>query len=211
MQDLSKFNVVKQALEQVISGSDVNNGTQNVDFLCHYWQSESVYDEKRAALQVEMTRAVLAGNVDETKLIQAKMDILPKSKIMMEFRLLQPIARLQGTKTVTDGEKTLRISMNNVNSIFVPEDAVSLGLLEYEETDQIGHDSMGRETAIIKLRLKKGIIDVTSPKTDRNDRIIVQKRAIVTPISYGAMQVAGRILYNERMARRKNLGFEEQD
>jgi len=211
MQDLSKFIVVKQALEQVVAGSDVNNGTQSVDFLCHYWQSESVYDEKRAALQIEMTRAVLAGDIEGTKLVQAKMDLLPKPKIMMEFRLLQPIARIQGTKTVSDGDRILRISMDNVKSIFVPEDAVNLGLLEYEETEEKATDSMGRETTIIKLRLKKGIIDVTSPKSDRNDKIIVPKRAMVTPISYGAMQVAGRVLYNERIARRKNLGFEEQE
>ena len=210
MKDLSKFQVVKEALDKIVAESDVNNGTQGVDFLCHFWQQESAFDEKRQAAQMELTRHILEGSLDKVKEAQKLMENLPKPKIVMEFRLLQPIPRLQGTKVITDGDKTYKISMDNVMSLFIPEDAVKLGLLEYEETENKARDAQGRETTIIKLRLKKGIVDVAAPRLDRNDKVIVPKRAYVTAISYGAMQIAGRMLNQEKQAKRRRTGFDEQ-
>ena len=209
MKDLSRFAVVKSALESVVAESDVNNGTQGVDIMCHFWQSELIFDEKRQEIQKLLTRAILDSNLDKVKEHQMALEKLPKSKVMMEFRLLKPIPRIQGTKVITDGEKQYKIHMENVMTLFVPEDAVKLGLLEYEETDEKLIDAMGRETTIIKLRLKKGIIDVTAPRQDRFGKILVPKRAMVTALSFGAMQNAGKLLYNETVAKNRRFGFEE--
>lgn len=210
MKDLSMFNSVKQALEQVVAESDVNNGTQGITLIAHFWSQEYVFDEKRENLRTEIARAVLQSRLEDVKKLQSEMDALPKPKIVMEFKLLEPIARLQGTKIISDGEKTYKISMENVTSLYVPEDAVHLGLLEYEETDTVLKDSMGRDSQVINLRIKKGIIDVAAAVLDRNDKMVRNKRAYVTAISYSAMQVAGRLMNNERMAKRRRYGFDEQ-
>lgn len=210
MKDLSKFEIVKTALSQIVAESDVNNGTKGIQLLAHYWASESVFDQEREDLRVEVAKCVLNGRIDEVKKLQKQMDALPKPKIVMEFKLLMPIPRIQGTKIISDGEKTFRISMENVTSLYIPEDCVHLGLLEYEETNDSMKDSMGNEAKVIKLHIKKGIIDVAAPITDRFDKVIRQKRAYITPISYAAMQIAGKVMYNERLSKRRRFGFEEQ-
>jgi hypothetical protein len=210
MKDLSKFAVVKQALEQIVAESDVNNGTQGAELLAHFWQQEYIYDETRDKLRNEIAKAVLQSRLDDVKKYQDEINKLPKPKIVMEFKLLTPIPRLQGTKVITDGEKTFKIHMENVSSIFVPEDAVKLGLLEYEETKDVARDAQGRETTVIKLRIKKGLIDVAAPIVDRFDKVLRPKRAYVTAISYGAMQTAGRLMNQEKQNKRRRTGFDEQ-
>ena len=210
MKDLSNFQAVKQALEQIASESDVNNGTNGVELLAHYWSYDQMYDENKAKLQTDIARAVINGNLDVVKFKQEELDKLPPSKIIMEWRLVTPIPRLNGTKIVTDGDKTYKLSMDNVTTIYIPEDAIKLGLLEYEETQDMVKDMLGNDTPIVKLHLKKGIIDIAAPKLGRNDKVIVPKRAIVTAISYRAMQTAGRILNDERNAKRRRYGFDEQ-
>src|SRR5688572_18046143 len=128
MKDLSKFQVVKAALEQVVAQSDVNNGTQGAELLAHFWTNDYAFDEKRQATQTELAKAVLQGRVDDAKKLQKELESLDRPKIVMEFRILTPIPRIQGTKVITDGEKTFKISMENVTSLFIPEDAVKLGL-----------------------------------------------------------------------------------
>lgn len=210
MKDLSKFNVVKQALEQIVAESDVNNGTHGAELLAYFWQQEYIYDEKRQTLQNMLAKAVLGSDLELVKAYQKDLEKLPKPKIVMEFKLKTPIPRLQGTKVITDGEKTFKIHMENVTSLFIPEDAVKLGLLEYEETKDTAKDAQGRETTIIKLHIKKGLIDVAAPVVDRFDRVLRPKRAYVTAISYGAMQTAGRLMNQERMNKRRRTGFDEQ-
>ena len=210
MKDLSNFDAVKAALEQVVAQSDVNNGTQGIELLAHYWTYDHMFDKRKAELQTDVARAVLAGNLDVVKLKQTELEGLPKSKIVMEWRLLTPIPRLTGTKIVTDGDKTYKLSMDNVTTLYIPEDAVKLGLLEYEETEDKAHDMMGKETSIVKLHLKQGIIDIAPPVLGRGDKELRGKRAFVTAISYRAMQTVGEILNRERNAKRKRYGFDEQ-
>ena len=209
MKDLSKFEVVKQALEKVVAESDVNNGTQGTEILCYYWQQEYIHDENRQNIQNNIAKSVLSGDIEGVKKFQKQLETLPKPKIVMEFKLLNPIPRIQGTKIISDGEKQYKIHMENVSSLFVPEDAVHLKLLEYEETADVLKDAQGRDSTVIKLHLKKGIIDVAAPIIDRFDRVLRPKRAYVTAISYFAMQTAGRILNNERQAKRRRTGFDE--
>jgi hypothetical protein len=211
MKDLSKFAVVKQALEQVIAQSDTNNGTTGAELLAHFWQNDYVFDEKRQAAQTALAKAVLEHRIDDAKKLQKELESLDRPKIVMEFRILTPIPRIQGTKVITDGERTFKISMENVTSLFIPEDAVKLGLLEYEETEEVVKDAQGRDTTVIKLHIKKGLIDVAAPVVDRYGRVLRPKRAYVTAVSYGAMQVAGRVMRNEQNAKRKRTGFEEQE
>lgn len=210
MKDLSKFESVKKALEQVVSESDVNNGTSGIELLAHYWSQENVWDKERNSLQTEIAQKLLSNDITDVKALQDKLLKLPKSKIVMEFRLLQPIPRIQGTKIVTDGDKTFKINMENVTMLYVPEDSVKLGLLEYEETGDKATDSMGRETDIIKLHIKKGLIDIAAPVLDRFDRVIRPKRAYVTAISYKAMQVAGELMNRNRLKTKRRYGFDQE-
>ena len=210
MKDLSTFETVKQALNQVVKESDINNGTQNVELVGHFYQQEYIFDKDKQDLQLELTRAVLASDISKIKQLQTDMEKLPKPKIVMEFKLLTVIPRLQGTKILSDGDKQYKISMENVGSLFIPEDAVHLGLIGYDETEEKARDAQGRETPIIKFVVQKGIIDVAAPIVDRFDKVIRPKRAYVTAISYGSMQLAGKLLNTERLSKRRRFGFDEQ-
>lgn len=210
MKDLSKFKQVQEALKQVVAESDVNNGTQGQEFLAHFWSQENVFDQARQDIQMKMAQAVIGGQLDVVKQLQEQLNILPKPKIVMLWKLLTPIPRLQGTMIRHDGDKQFKLQMENVTILYIPEDAVHLGLLEYEETEEIAKDMQGRDATVVKLRLKKGIIDVAAPILGRGDKEIRGKRAFVTPISYRAMQISGEVLSRERTNKRRRYGFDEQ-
>lgn len=208
MKDFSQFTQVKEALEQVVAESDVNNGTQNVIYTAHFLEQEMAYDENRTKIQNEIARSILMNKIDTIPLLQAQLEILPKPQVIMIWKLVEPIPILTGTKSMKSGDKELRLVMHNVDKIYIPENAVKLGLLEYEETNEMGKDNQGRDAQIVKLRLRKGIIDI-APPIMRNNKEIRPKRAYVTPISYKALQVAGRMLFNERVNTERMYGFEE--
>jgi len=210
MEDLSKFTRVKEAFEQVVQESDVNNGTQGLELLAHFWSQENVFDQKRQDIQTNMAKAVLAGSVELVKQYQEELAKLPKPKIVMLWKLITPIARLEGTMIRHDGDKPFKISMENVQMLYIPEDSVKAGLLTYEETEDKGVDMQGREATIVKLKLVKGIIDVAAPVKDRFDKEVRPKRAFVTIISYRAMQIAGQIMGRQKADARKRYGFDEQ-
>lgn len=210
MKDLSKFESVKKALEQVVAESDVNNGTQGLTLLAHFWEQEYVFDQTRQDLQTKIAQKLLSGTVEGVKELQKQLEGLSKPKIVMEFKLMEPIKRIQGTKILHDGESTYKISMENVTNIFIPEDAVALGLLEYEETEDVMRDSQGRETTVIKLHIKKGLIDVAAPILGKNEKVMRPKRAYVTAISYRAMQIAGELMNKERLGKRRRYGFDQE-
>lgn len=208
MKDLSMFQTVKTALEQVVAEADVKNGTTGMEILCHFWKQDYRYDEKRNSLQVEIVKAMLSSNLELVKLKQEEMDALPRPEIIMEFHLLEPIARIQGTKIISDGSKTMGISMENVSVLYIPENSIKLGLLDYEETQDKAKNAMGQEETIIKLHIKKGLIDVIPPVMDKNQKIVQPAKAYVTPISSRSLQIAGKILYKEREQKRRQYGFE---
>jgi hypothetical protein len=210
MQPLSNFPTVVEALKQVVAESDVNNGTQGVELMAHFWQQEYVYDEARETIRTDIAKAILQNRLDEVPALQAKLEALERPKVVMEFKLLTPIPRINGTKVMYDGQKTYKLTMEHVTSLFISEDVVKLGLLEYEETEDMAKDAQGRDAKVIKLRLKKGIIDLTAPIRDRKGAEIRPKRAYVTAISYAAMQVAGKIMYNEQLNKRRLYGYDEQ-
>lgn len=208
MKSLNQFAQVKQALEQVVAESDVNNGTQGVIYTAHFFEQETAYDEQRAKIQNEIARGILMNKIDHIPVLQAQLESLPKPQIIMVWKLVEPIAVLTGTKPMKSGDKELRLVMHNVDKLYIPENALKLDLIEYEETDQMGKDMQGRDAQIVKLRLRKGIIDV-APPIMRNTKEIRGKRAYVTPISYKALQVVGSMMFKEKQSAERLYGFEE--
>lgn len=218
MKSILKFEAVKKALGQVVAESDKSNGTNGMTLLCHYWSHEYQYDETRQTLMNEMGKLALLGKPDEIIKVRAQIEALPKPKIIMEFRLLKPIPMIRGTKTVIDGSKTYTISAQDVKSIFIQEDALHSDLGEFEETGETTKDAVGQDTPVIKLLIKKGLLDVAGESLDPRDRnkptdqrrIVRQKRVYLTAVSYHTLQVVGRMQYREQNNRDRRYGMDEQ-
>lgn len=211
MKSLSQFERVKKALEQVVSESDVTNGTNGLELIAHFWEHEMVSDKNRKDVETSIAKAVINGDLAAISELQKQLSAMPRAKINTVWRLLVPIPRIQGTKTLYDGNKSYQLSMDNVTTLYIPEDAIKLELLDYEETGDMAKDSNGKDTPIIKLIIKKGIIDIAAPITDRKGNVVRAKRAYVTPISYKAMQIAGRVINQEKIDKQKRFGFDESD
>jgi len=209
MKSIMQLDSVKKALEQVVADSDVNNGTRGMEMFCYYWTHENQYDETRQSLMNEMAKLVLLGRPDEVGMVREQIEKLGKPKIIVEFRLMKEIPLIRGTKTISDGSKLYSIQAENVKSIFIPQDSLAGDLLEYEETQDMSKDANGNDSAIIKLRINKGILDVVGEKLDRNQKVIQSKRVYLTAVSYHALQIVGRMKYNEETAKRRRYGFNE--
>lgn len=213
MKDLSNLPSVVKALSQVVADSTVtdNNGTAGIELLCHYWDYDIIKDENRRKIEAELAKAVLNKDIELANAFETDLKRLPSSEKLMIFRLLEPITHLQGTKVMYDGEKSYSPVMKNVQFLYIAEMSIKMGLLEYEETGEMAADKLGKETPVIKLKLKKGIIDVSAAIYDRNKRMIREARAYVTPVSYRSMQVAGKIIAQEREVKRKLYGYDENN
>ena len=210
MKSLSQFETVKAALSQITAEVDVSNGTSGIKFLAHYWSRETVYDKASAEIKLKIAQLMFANKTEGVKELQDQLLTLPKPKVIMVWKLLQPIPVLNGTKTITDGDKTYKLQMNNVKFLYIPEDAVEFDLLDYEETTEILKDQLGNDAIVVNMHLKRGLIDIAPPKADQFDKELVPKRAMVTPISFKSMQVAGQMLSKERLAKKRRYGFDEQ-
>ena len=212
MNSLRNFQPVINALSQVAKEASVanDNGTAGKQYICHYWDNESVYDQKRAELDTQIAIAVLSGKLAEVAELRAKLAVLPSAKVNMVFKLMEPIRRVQGTKVVIgNDDKTYSPSMVDVQYLYIPEDAVEMELLQYEEIKgEVAQDKHGNDTAVIELKLVSGMIDVKEALYDRKGKMTRAPRASVTAISYRAMQVAGRIMYNSKESMRKVFGME---
>lgn len=207
MQDLSKFNKVIEALNEVV-GQNTPTGGMETPFLCHYWSQETILSDEAKQLQTDIAKAMLDGKVERVAELNEKWKDVGKSKVLMQFKLIEKIPLLRGTKIVYVENAPKHPVMHNVEYLYISEDSVKLGLCEYEETDQKAKDAMGRDTAIIKLKLVKGIIDVKEGAVDWKGKVVREPRAYVTAISFKAMQVAGQIIRNEKEIKRKLYGFE---
>lgn len=218
MKSILQFEAVRSALEQVVAESDKTNGTRGLELYCYYWNHENQFDEKRQTLMNEMGRLVLLGKPEDAAKVRDEIEKLDKPKIIMEFKLMQPIPMVRGTKTMTDGSKMYTIQAENVVSIFIPQDSLYGDLAEFEETDDVAKDILGRDTKVIKLKIKKGILDVASEQLDIRDsrkpleqrRIRVPKRVYLTAMSYHTLQIVGRLKAQEENARFRRFGFTEQ-
>ena len=208
MKNLMDFESVRNALSQVVAESDVNNGTEGLSFQAFLYTHEYAYDKERAALQNKITRAVLDGRLEEVLLLQKEMAVCAKPQVIMEWHLLKPIPRIQGTKIIHDGKTKYSIAMDDVEVIYIREDAVALGLLEYSETKQTRKDSRGEDAIVVKMQLTKGLIDIAAPIIDKFENEMKPKRAYVSAVSFRSMQVVGEMKMREGYAKKRRYGFD---
>ena len=212
MESLSNFPALKEALSQLVVETDVDNGTNGMEFLAYWYAKDFVRDEKRDDLNKQIARAVLTGTVEQVEELQAKLSLLPRPQIMMEWKLMEPIAKLRGTKVGTlkrNGEvRRFKLEMSNVTSIFISEKAAQLGLIEYERTDIVAQDANGRDSIVVRMVLKKGLIDVAAP-IYFGDKEVRGKRAYVQAVSNKALQVVGSMLFQEKKEENRLLGYDE--
>lgn len=205
------FKPVVDALAQVAKDAvqTHDNGTAGKTYLAHYWGDEQQTDTVRNQLNQDMTRAILK-DPGAVAGIRAKILVLPPPKINMIFKLMEPIAHLVGTKIVKSGNKSFCPLMENVQFIRVPQDALEMDLLEYEEVkNKFEVDSDGEKTPVIKLKLKYGILEVTEKYTNWKGEVTRPSMAFVSAMSYRAMQIAGKILGKEEVDERRVSGMTE--
>ncbi len=209
MKNLFEFEEVKTALSSVVAESDVNNGTQGMEFLAYSYSRESVYDKKKQENQIRMAKAVLAGDLKAIEEAQVLLEKPEPTKVITVWKLMEPIRKVQGTKIISNGDKKYSISMENIQLLHIPEDSIRLGLVEGEETGEEAENIYGTKVKVLKLRIVKGLIDIAAPVLDRWEKEIMPKRAFVTPISYRAMQIAGEFMAKDKFAQKRRYGFDE--
>jgi hypothetical protein len=211
MKDLSALPALKAALSQIVTESDVNNGTAGMEFHAYWYATEFIHNPERDAINRDIARAVLGGDHTKVLSLQEQLTKLARPEIMMEWRLLEPIKSLKGTKQVSikrgDETKKYELNMKDVKSIFVSESASKMKLIKWEETEEVREDSQGRESKVLRMILSKGLIDVAAPIIIAKKEVR-GKRAYVTPISYKSLQVAGSMMFKERIEDSKIEGFD---
>jgi hypothetical protein len=211
MKDLSALPALKAALAQIVTESDVDNGTAGMEFHAYWYATEFIHNPERDAINRDIAKAVLSGGHAKVLELQEALAKLARPEIMMEWRLLEPIKALKGTKNIAikRGEDTKRyeLNMKDVKSIYVSESASKMKLIKWEETEEVREDSQGRESKVLRMILVKGLVDVAAPIII-NKKEVRGKRAYVTPISYKALQVAGSMMFKERIEDNKVEGFD---
>jgi hypothetical protein len=183
---------------------------KGMEFLAYSYSQDTIYDKKKADNLLKMSTAWINGDLKTVEEMQKLVDNPDPSKIIMIWRLINPIKKIMGTKILHNGDNTFTLSMENVKDIYIPQDAIKLGLIEAEDTGDKAEDAHGKEVSILRMKVVKGLIDVAAPILDRFDKEVQPKRAFVTPISYRAMQTAGTIMAGERLAKRRRYGFDMQ-
>jgi hypothetical protein len=211
MKSLKGFKPVMDALAQIASEATLltDNGTYGKEYICHFWDEEDTYDKERATIEVNIARLTLKGKYSEIADERKKLEGLPPAKKNFIFKLLEPINRLNGTKIQLSDGKTYSPRMENVEYIYVPAGSLEADLFDYEEREESTLDRQGRETPIITLRLTKGMIDVKEGELGWDNKERRAPRAYVTPISFRAMQIAGKTLRNEDNAKRSLYGYDQ--
>lgn len=206
-----EFGKVQDILNQVIVESDVDNGTKGLVFTAHFWKEELVFNKDQHSLMGKLGSAWLNGDLQLfEKLSEEQSSIKPTQK-MMTWAIVPAIPQIKGTKNYKEGSKMWKLKMDNVSKLYISENAVKLKLIVFEETDIMGKDAQGRETPILKMCLKKGIIDVAPPTVNWRGEEVVPKRAFVTPISFHALQIAGELKAGEDRKTRRRYGFDVEE
>jgi hypothetical protein len=207
-QDFKNFGKVKQVLEQVALETSIthNNGTAGQTLTGYIYDSEESDDPERLEVEKQMWVALRAKQLEQVKLLQAKLLTLNKTRKTLIFRLLEPIPKLVGTKIAYKENKSFQPSMDNVETFRIPEEVIDLGALEYEETDDVMPDRYGKDTAVIKLTLKACMLDVKESQQLWNNQI-VPAHAYLTVISARSMQLVGKILSQEDSKNRRLFGY----
>lgn len=211
MNNLSNFKPVVDALARVARQASISNdnGTSGQAYECHYYDYEDGYDKAKSDLELAMGKAMFSGKTEEVKRILGEIENLPPVRRTLMFKLLTPIRRLQGSKIEKAGDKTYSPVMTNVDIIHIPEDAVNMGILDYEESTDMVEDRRGEATPVIRIKLTACMLDVKEAMTDAKGNITRAARANVTPLSYRSMQVVGAMMSRDVKQARKTSVMEE--
>lgn len=200
------------AIAKVAQESTINhdNGTYGKELLVHYWDSESMFDKDRSELEKQMATMILSGaSAQDIIQIRERIELLPKPKLNMVFRLVDPIAKITGTKVINDGQKSFSPVAMNVQFIYISEDMIDRDAITFLETTDSAEDKLGNVTPIISLKLKSCLIDVKEPTTNYRGEMTRGARANITDISYRAMQLSGIVMRTTEDRKRKMYGMEE--
>lgn len=200
------------AIAKVAQESTINhdNGTYGKELLVHYWDSESMFDKDRSELEKQMATMILSGaSAQDIIQIRERIELLPKPKLNMVFRLVNPIAKITGTKVINDGQKSFSPVAMNVQFIYISEDMIDRDAITFLETTDSAEDKLGNVTPIISLKLKSCLIDVKEPTTNYRGEMTRGARANITDISYRAMQLSGIVMRTTEDRKRKMYGMEE--
>lgn len=200
------------AIAKVAQESTINhdNGTYGKELLVHYWDSESMFDKDRSELEKQMATMILSGaSAQDIIQIRERIELLPKPKLNMVFRLVDPIAKITGTKVINDGQKSFSPVAMNVQFIYISEDMIDRDAITFLETTDSAEDKLGNVTPIISLKLKACLIDVKEPTTNYRGEMTRGARANITDISYRAMQLSGIVMRTTEDRKRKMYGMEE--
>ena len=215
MKKLAEFKEVQDALVAVATQSSINhdNGTYGKSYYCHYWGKEEVTDKAKAVLEEKIVKAIYGGHLEQVNELKEELNRLPKGKINMIFKLVEPIRRLKGSKISYGENKTYSPVMENVEYIYISEDNLNLNIAGFEETEDKRDDSQGNPATIIKLILTGAMLDVKEGMLDWKDesKELRSPRAWVTPISFRAMQIVGKVLGTEKKKLRELYSFREND
>jgi hypothetical protein len=210
MKKLSQMEAVIKVLQTVQTEATVghSNGTTGKELLCHIWDNEPIFDKVRNDKETELAKAILLSNSADVTRLMAEIETLPAPKTVLIFKLLEPIRRLNGTKVSLAGGKTYQPVMEKVEYIYIPEDAIDLDLVAYDEVGDKAMDKHGNEVDVIRLKIMKGLLDVKEGKKNWKGDVVRNSRCYVTAISFRAMQVAGKIMFNNEQDERRVYGME---
>lgn len=204
------FEPVRAMLERVIVESDVDNGTKGLEFTAHFWEEDLVQNKDLNKHLGKLGSAWLDGKIELFEQLSKEQESIKPTQRMMTWAINPSLGIVHGTKRFKDAGKIWKLSMNAVSKLYISENVVKLGLIEYEETSETANDAQGRPTPIVKMRLKKGIIDIAPPIMSWKGEEIVPKRAFVTPISFHALQIAGELIAGEDRKSRRRYGFDAE-
>lgn len=209
-----QISAIKGAMEQVIINSDVNNGTQGIEFQCVLHRVQLGYDADRKSIEAKMNSAMIKRDLKTYEELEKKLSELPEVSKFFIFKLLKPMKGLKSTLERRVGNKIGILTMD-VDEVWMTDFFMKAGGALADTTDKKWKDpSTGKEYDIIKVKLNKGLIDVFPPKfsTYRDTQTeIIPKRAMCTLLSLHSMQVLGRLSSRERADYTKLYGFDVKD
>lgn len=208
MKSLKDFTVITEALQKIATSATPkhDNGTYGKTYQCYFWKMEEMYSKESNDLEVELAKAQLTGDMDRMNDLLQKRKTLPPQKMMVVFRLVKPIS-VTSTKVFQYGDKQMHYTDNNVQDIYINQDLITSDLLSFTETAKKQKDMSGLESMVIKLHLKECMLEVSKPEKNRRGEVYKESKCYVTAVSYRAMQIAGKILYQDSNAKLSLYGI----
>lgn len=212
MKNLLSFANVKNAVEQAIIASDVDNGTRGLTFDAVCITTHTAYQKESVELQKLMADALRANRLDEYQKYDKALQELPEPTVFTVWKLIKPLKDLKGTMVKVDKNVKYTLSMPTVEEVWISTVFMKAEAIVGEETGKKWKNPLNNsELPIVKLQLKKGIIDVYAPVRSWNGKELLPKRAMCTLMSLRAQQVTGELSARERAAQNRRYGFDAEN